>query len=554
MRLGLSIVFFLVAVIPCPAQDPPPPAPVLPAARADTAALRAAISVPLDPPEYHFRFDATGHCEVIDRTLEANARIAEISKSLKQDATDAERLDELRLWHHRRGDLHGIRDCAARAARWYRERLRTDPYNAGLLVRCGEAMLESGEFEEAERRLRKAVAVDPACWRGWYLLGRLQIESAYALQSAPNPFLEDDPARQGRPMLPMPRPLPAALQVEMPPAPEVAPMPQPVRPAGFSPPVKVASAAEVRQLAVEARSCLDEAIAVAPHEPAMRFARCCQRKLAAESAEDAGRPFDPFAAPENVADIRAAITADTDDPDVIAVATWFELMAAQRRLERDDDPRFRKQTYCLVCERIERLEAIAASADGPTAARAALLAAHLCRKIEQPFRAGVQLRFAIKADPDSRPAWKAYLASLAESGPMDDYVAAARKAADRFDGPLFHLRLADALARSDDVPAALQVIERIRRRAPDYVPAALAEAALRLHDGGGLPQVNAALDAVEAALAVHPNGGVQTDCALLRACAQIIGGNATLGRMLLEDLAKREPRHPRVKAALAAVE
>src|SRR5947209_3370188 len=253
MRLGLSIVFFLVAVIPCPAQDPPPPAPVLPAARADTAALRAAISVPLDPPEYHFRFDATGRCEVIDRTVEANARIAEISKSLKQDPTDAERLDELRLWHHRRGDLHGIRDCAARAARWYRERLRTDPYHAGLLVRCGEALLESGEFEEAERRLRKAVAVDPHNWRGWYLLGRLQIDSAYALLNVPNPFVQDEIARQ---TLPMPRPLPAAMQVEMPPAPEVATMLQPVRPVQFSPPVKVASAAEVRQMAVEARGCL----------------------------------------------------------------------------------------------------------------------------------------------------------------------------------------------------------------------------------------------------------------------------------------------------------
>jgi tetratricopeptide (TPR) repeat protein len=551
MRFGLSIAISLLVIASAPAQDPPPPAPVLPAARIDTAALRTALRIPLDPPEYHFRFDATGLCEVIDRTVEADVRIAEITKSLKQDMTDAERLDELRLWHHRRGDLHGIRGCAARSARWYRERLRTDPYNADLLTRCGEALLEAGEFADAEQRLRKAVAVDPDSWRGWYLLGRLQIDTAFTLLNVPNPFVQDDPARQ---TLPMPRPLPAALQVEMPPAPEIAPMPQPVRPAAFSPPVRVASAAEVRQLATEARKCLDEALAVAPHEPAVRFARCCQRKLAAESAEDAAGPVDPFAVPENIADIRAAITADTADPDVIAVATWFELMAAQRRLEQKDDPDLRKKTYCLACERIEQLEAIAANADGPTAARAALLAAHLCRKIDQQFRAGVQLRFAIKADPDSRPAWEAYLASLAESGPINDYVAAARKAADRFDGPLFHLRLADALARNDDVPGALRVIERVRRRAPDYVPAALAEAALRLHTGGGLPQVNAALDGVESSLAVHPNPAIQTDCTLLRACAQIIGGNATLGRMLLEDLGAREPRHPRVKACRESVE
>jgi tetratricopeptide (TPR) repeat protein len=554
MRCVLSSLAFLILVIAAPAQDPPPPKPVLPAAPADTAALRAAIRIPLDPPEYHFRFDDSGRFEVFDRSIEANEHIDEISKSLKQDASDAERLDELRLWHHRRGDLLGVRDCAARAARWYRERLKTDPYNANLLTRCGEALVEAGEFGDAEKRLRKAVAVDPKSWRPWFLLARLQIDSAYAMQSSPAPLLEDDAERPGRPMLPPPRPLPAQLQVDLPRAPEVAPMPQPVRPVGLRLPVKVASNAELRQLATEAEHCLEEAVAIAPNEPTVLFARCCQRKLAAESAEEPAGPFDPFDDEDNLADIRAAITAKTNDPDLIGVATWFEIVAAQKRLDRHDDPGFRRQMYGLVCERIERLEAIAAKADGPTAARAALLAAHLCRKVEQPFRAGVQLRFAVRADPNSRPAWEAYLASLAESGSSAEYVAAARKAADQFDGPLFHLRLADALARSDDTDAALRVLTKIRRRAPEYLPAALAEAALRLHTGGGLPQVNAALDSVEVALASHPNPVIQIDCALLRACGQIIGANASLGRMLLDDLARREPNHPRVKAARGAVD
>jgi tetratricopeptide (TPR) repeat protein len=554
MRVALSLFVFFITVVHSPAQDPPPPKPVLPAAPADAAALRAAIRIPLDPPEYHFRFDDSGRFEVFDRSIEANERIVEISKTLKQDASDAERLDELRLWHHRRGDLYGVRDCGARAARWYRERLKTDPYNAGLLTGCGEALIEAGEFADGEKRLRKAAAVDPNSWRAWFLLARLQIDSAYAMQSSPAPFLEDDSERPGRPMLPPPRPLPAALHVDLPPDPEVAPMPQPVRPVGLRLPTTIASNAELRQLATEAGHCLDEALALAPHEPTVLFARCCQRKLAAESAEEPAGPFDPFDVEDNLADIHAAITDETSNPDLIGVATWFEIMAAQKRLDRNDDSKFRRQMYALVCERIERLEAIAAKADGPTAARAALLAAHLCRKIEQQFRAGVQLRFAVKADPESRPACEAYLASLAESGTPAEYLAAARKAADRFDGPLFHLRLADALARSDDTDGALRVIAKIRRRAPDYVPAALAEAALRLHAGGGLPQVNAALDAVEVALATHPNPAVQADCALLRACGQIIGGNATLGRMLLDDLGRQEPNHPRVKAAREAVE
>jgi tetratricopeptide (TPR) repeat protein len=550
-----SIIVALLAAIPIAAQDPPAPLPILPPTPRDSTALRAALQLPLDPPEYRFRFDHTGHYDVIDRSAEADRQIAEITAKLKHDPSDAERYDELRLWHRCRGDVHGVRDCAARAARWYRDRVRTDPYNAVLLSRCGEALIEVGELAEAERRLRKAVAADPDCWRAWLLLARIQIDSAYALLERPAPFLAEEPGPTVPPLGPIPRPLPAALRVDLPPTPDVEPVPQPVRPAGgIHLPTRVVAWAEVRQLSAEAASCLDEALAIAPHEPAVRFARCCQRKLAADAAEDAGS-FDPFDAAENVADVRAAITAETTDPDLIAVATWFELVAAQKRLDRADDPVFRRQAYCQVCERIERLEAIAAQADGPAAARAALVAAHLCRKIGQPFRAGVQVRFAITADPASRPAWDAYMATLAESGSHAEYLTAARKAVERFDEPAFHLRLADALARTDETGEALAVIEQARRRDPENVPARLAEAALRLRMEGSaaLPRVNELLDGVESALRTQPPLGGQVDCALLRACSQIIGGNATLGRMLLEDLDRREPRHPRVKVALAAI-
>jgi tetratricopeptide (TPR) repeat protein len=558
MRIGsVSVVVSVLIAVPSAAQDPPLPLPVLPAAT-DTAALRAALRIPLDPPDYRFHFDDTGRFDVLDRSAEATARIAAIKSKLKNNPADAERYDELRLWHHRLGGRDAVRDCAVWASRCYRERLRTDPYNADLLTRCGEALIEAEDLPEAERRLRKAVAANPDCWRAWFLLARVQIDSAYALQAVPAPRLADESIPNVRPTAPLPRSLPAELRVDLPPAPEVAPPPQQVKPAGFSLPSRVVDWSEVAKLSDEAASCLDEAIAVAPHEPAMRFARCCQRKLAAEveaATEGATMPFDPFNTPDNLADLRAAVTADTDDPEVISVVTWFEITAAQKRLERADDPAFRRQTYTLVCERIEQLECIAAGAEGPTAARAALLAAHLCRKIGQPFRAGVQVRFAIAADPDSRAAWEAYLASLAESGPPSEYVTASRRAAERFDSPAFYLRWADALARSGDTAEALHVLDQLEHREPDNVPARLAEATLRLQSEGAtaLPRVNELLDAAESTLRLLPPTSWQTECALLRACSQLIGGNAALGRVLLEDLAKREPWHPRVKAALATV-
>jgi len=558
MRISsLSIIAGLLTAFPGAAQDPPLPLPVMPAAT-DTAALRAALRIPLDPPDYRFHFDATGRFDVLDRSTEAALRIAEIKAKLKDDASDAERLDELRVWHHRRGDPAAVKDCAVRAARSYRERLRKDPYNADLLTRCGEALIEGDDLIEAERRLRKAVAVNPDSWRAWFLLGRVQIDSAYALQAVPAPWLAEGP--QSMPPVPIsPRPLPAALRVDLPPTSEMAPLPQQVKPVAFQMPSRVVNWTEVGKLSAEAGHCLDEALTNAPHEPALRFARCCQRKLAAEvdaATDGPAGSLDPFALPDNVADLRAAVTADTDDPDVIGVATCFEITAALHRLERTDDPAYRRQIFCLVSERIEQLEAIAAKSDGPTAARAALLAAHLCRKVGQSFRASVHVRFAVTADPESRPAWEAYLAALAETGPAAEYVSASRRAVDRFQTPPFQLRLADALARSGDTDAALVVLRRVQRRDPENVPARLGEAALRLQADGtaALPRVNDLLDGVDRTLRLQPSLGGQTDCTLLRASAQTIGGNAALGRMLLEDLARREPWHPRVKAALGAVE
>jgi tetratricopeptide (TPR) repeat protein len=559
MRIGcLTVVVSALIAIPSAAQDPPLPLPVLPAAT-DTAALRAALRIPLDPPDYRFHFDDTGRFEILDRSAEATVRVAEIKSKLKNNPSDAELYDELRLWHHRLDDRTAVRDCAVKAARCYRERLRKDPYNADLLARCGEALIEAEDLPEAERRLRRAVAANPDWWRGWFLLARIQLESAYALQSLPAPRMVDESAPNARFMPPAQRALPAELRVELPPAPEMAPPPESVKSAGFSMPARVVDWAEVGKLSHEAANCLDEAIAAAPHEPALRFARCCQRKLAAEvevATEGPATPFDPFNIPDNLADLRAAITADTDDPEVISVVTWFEITAAQKRLAAADDDAFRRKTYTLVCDRIERLEAIAARADGPTAARAALLAAHLCRKVGQPFRAGVQVRFATAADPGSHAAWEAYLASLAESGPPSEYVAASHRAADRFDSPAFYIRWADALARSGDTAEALHVLDQLERHEPDNVPAKLAEATLRLQSEGAtaLPRVNELLDAAESTLRPLPATSWQTECTLLRACSQLIGGNPALGRVLLEDLAKREPWHPRVKAALAAVE
>jgi predicted Zn-dependent protease len=144
------------------------------------------------------------------------------------------------------------------------------------------------------------------------------------------------------------------------------------------------------------------------------------------------------------------------------------------------------------------------------------------------------------------------LAALADAGQADEYMAVARRCADRFDKAIFSIRLADALERDGKLVEAMRVIERLRVREPNDVTAQLAEATLllKLGEPAVLQRVYTLLDDVTRA---EPDADVRTDCELLRACAQFVRGNAVLGRTMLDDLVRSAPAHPRVKAVATAL-
>ena len=194
-------------------------------------------------------------------------------------------------------------------------------------------------MQEAERRLRKAVAADPNCWRAWFLLARIQIDSGLRLagdyrprywrrsRSAGPAWAADATAFAGR----VAGGLAAGVGGCRP--------PQPVEPVGFRVPTRMVNWAEIGKLSTEAATCLDEAVMVAPHEPAVRFARCCQRKLEAEVLIHDGwsrpAPSIHLPIPTTSPTFAGRRHPETDSPEVISVATWFEITAATRRLEHD---------------------------------------------------------------------------------------------------------------------------------------------------------------------------------------------------------------------------
>jgi hypothetical protein len=224
-------------------------------------------------------------------------------------------------------------------------------------------------------------------------------------------------------------------------------------------------------------------------------------------------------------------------------------------LTGETDGNVARELLYLVSKRIERLEMIAARAEKPTAARASVVAAWLCNLIGQRFRANLHIQFAIASDPNNPQAWAAFLAALANLGPASEYLSVARRCAARFDAVDFQLRLADALAKSGDDMQALHVIWHLRQREPDHLIARLSEAILllKIGDRAMIPRVLELLDRSAAAAREDSDAGLQPLCELLQACAQLVGGNAPLGRVLLDDMASRRPDDAVIKAVLAAV-
>ena len=454
-------------------------------------------------------------------------------------------------------------DCAVRAARCYRERLRTDPYNADLLTRCGEALIEADELPEAERRLRKAVAVDPDSWRAWFLLG------PGCRSTRPTPISNGRPRfwPRNRSRRPPSRPVATATAGGVAGGPAAnrrggaaAAAGQAGR--GFQMPTRVVELGGGRQAVGRGGgTSLDEALGNRP----ARAGRAVRPLLPAEvGGRSRARRTGPLVRSTRSPFPKTSLTAGGRHRRDRRPGC-----DRRRHLVRDHGrPASARPDGRLGVPAADFLPGLRANraAGGdrrpePTGRRPPgprCVAAHLCRKVGQPFRAGVHVRFAVTADPDSRPAWEAYLAALAESGPAAEYVSACppgRRAIRR--RRRFSLRLADALARSGDTAEALRVIGRCTSREPENVPARLAEAALRVEDrrAAALPRVNELLDGVESDVAAAADRSAARSIA--RCCGRVRRSSAAtrrLGRMLLEDLARREPWHPRVKAALAAVE
>jgi tetratricopeptide (TPR) repeat protein len=533
----------LVFVVSARCEDPPVPLPVLPAT-VENSALLAALQLPLQVEECRVFISYDGRYDEYHFPGELD-RIDQINVTLGQNATDAERYDELWRLQYGRGNAVEARVCAAKAAECYRRRLTSRPDDAAVLTGLGEALINAGEPDEAEPRLRESVAAAPHGWRAWFLLARIRLEKADAIAPPPPVLLAGS--------------LPGISMSAAPSGGGDSPNAGAVVSADVKEPERSIRWHELRKLSLEAECCLARAFEAAPHEPAVLFARTNQRKLAAQLRGGYSGWAELFSVRENLADIREAVTPDTTDPAVITIVAGIEIAAAKTRPEWTTDAAFRRQTHNILCERIEQLESIAATAKGPDAARTALYAARLSLLAGQPLRSSLHIGFAVIADPDSWRAQEVYLAVLRDSGLFRQYLSQARRVDASFNTYWSHLWLADALSQSGNDAEAMQLVIRARKDYPTAVHARLAELVLKLKIDGpkAVASVNEELDRVEADVRPYASeklSSIPVECELLRACAQIVGGNAVIGRVTLEDLARRQPDHPRIKAALAAVE
>jgi hypothetical protein len=539
-------------------QNPPLPLPVMLSAPVDTTKLRAILQIAFAQPVRHVNIMYDGWHEIGDRPAEASARIAELRRRLRGDPTDAELYDEMRCWYALVDDRRAADDCATKARDFYLRRLQLRPTDPDLLCRLGNLPLDWNELIDAHRRLVEAVRIDSHHWRAWLAMSQVHLLLAEQHLAAYQENMPSSPVAQP---LTDPRNMPEILRVGFPASRQPpARQEKAMRPAGDAAP-RTAQWGEIRQDFGKASTALEKAFAIAPSEPAVRLRRVEQRVFWTEAVaaagcdkEAIGKATEGFEA-ENLLDLRAALAARPEDVDIIAIANGFEIEAAKRRVDKANPESANAETNRLLKQAAGRLDRIAAKADARTAARASVAAAWMYVQLGQEDQASVHAHFAIVADPDNPRTWEVYLALLVDDAPTSRYLSVARRCAARFDESEFQIRLADALARSGDVYEGLRVVRQLRLRKPEEFHAKLTEAVLllKIGDGREMRHVIQLLDETSAEARETSDEGLQTLCELLRACAQIVGGNATLGRVLLDDLAVRYPDDSRITAVSASI-
>lgn len=154
----------------------------------DKVELRRAMHLPKISIIVAYGVSPRGNFSNFSETPPQPAKIAEIEKELKGDATDAERYGRLAKLYYRAKQPAKGKQAYRKAVSLFRKQLEQHPDDPACRLRLADALEYVEEMEEAETLVRGVVKECPDNWRAWLALGEILDSKCWRVIAGGKPF------------------------------------------------------------------------------------------------------------------------------------------------------------------------------------------------------------------------------------------------------------------------------------------------------------------------------------------------------------------------------
>ena len=430
--------------------------------------LRRLVRLPSVSVHVAAALDPTRGFDLTWPRVEAAKEVAEVKQSLRRDAGDAARYGRLAALYSELGDAPRSQAALKRALELYRQQAAGESDNGKLMAGYGETLRLLGQYDEAQRVLRRAVKAAPKEWQCHAALGRCLASQALAA------LLADGSQPAAAPPLPLPSVKPTPVQLE-----------------------------KAQKLVAEAFEAHDHAVSLAPDQPEVYVGRASAQGgrgwleavacLAGGEEMDLSKHLVAVFCPEALADLEQAARRKPKDARAWGTLAFCRVLAASAAQGRPTiEQVFGQQGWtslpdqarASVRQAVSSLEELSQSGE-PTAAAAALEVLGVIQHffLADKRAAEANLRRAVELDPSRQQAWESLVALLLDSDRTQELLSLCESRLKHQDTARNRLLLAKALERLKHHDRLLAQTQAALERYPEDLNLMMARAAALMQTG-----------------------------------------------------------------------
>jgi tetratricopeptide (TPR) repeat protein len=470
--------------------------------------------------------------------------IAQLRREMEGNAGDAERYYKLGVLYSREGQKNASKECYARAAELFRQRVRDNPQDGYVLSQLALAIVDAIRGKDDPLPMaRKAVELSPRNARCWSALGTiLDREISRILHFKGGEWVTGFMERS-----------PKLLRFEKKPSSE--------------------EVERARKLRAEAMACFDKAVDLAPKEPSGYYVRLAYRLNSAVLLASAAESKEELAAaarysPRDARELQKAAELRPTDHRALFMAsgTIFAAGHAQTQLRPAGGADFMDWAEKTLRENLGKLAAFTTSEDLRVASESAEVLAYTLVSIGKFEPAQAILEKAVQRDPDADRNWEGLAGVLAVQKKFDEGIVISRQWLKHKETAFNHFSMAKSLWAIDQFSEAEKEVRTGLKLEPEHILCHLGLAAVLLRNGGPDRLAEAArhLDQADKRLRVAvydkydkqettSHAQMKIDYHLLRAVQLGLQGDAAGARRLCREVLAENPGHEQARKVLEAV-